>query len=43
VAHRDDGKRMFNFSEMAGTTSTVVLANTYRQTTNAASLQQRSR
>ena len=30
VAHRDDGKRMFNFSEWLGTTSTVVLANTYR-------------
>jgi len=30
VAHRDNGKRMFNFSEWLGTTSTVVLANTYR-------------
>ena len=30
VAHRDDGKRMFNFSEWLGTTSTVALANTYR-------------
>ncbi len=29
VAHRDDGKRMFNFSEWLGTTSTVVLSNTY--------------
>src|ERR1700737_724263 len=30
VAHRDNGKRMFNFSEWLGTTSTVVLSNTYR-------------
>jgi hypothetical protein len=29
VAHRDDGTRMFNFSEWLGTTSTVVLSNTY--------------
>lgn len=29
VAHRDDGARMFNFSEWLGTTTTVVLANTY--------------
>ena len=29
VAHRDNGKRMFNFSEWLGTTSTVVLSNTY--------------
>ena len=29
VAHRDDGKRMFNFSEWLGTTSAVVLSNTY--------------
>jgi hypothetical protein len=29
VAHRDDGRRMFNFSEWLGTTSTVVLSNTY--------------
>jgi hypothetical protein len=29
VAHRDDGKRMFNFSEWLGTTSAVVLTNTY--------------
>jgi hypothetical protein len=29
VAHRDDGERMFNFSEWLGTTSTVVLSNTY--------------
>jgi hypothetical protein len=29
VANRDDGKRMFNFSEWLGTTSTVVLSNTY--------------
>jgi hypothetical protein len=30
VAHRDDGKRMFNFSEWLGTASAVVLSNTYR-------------
>ena len=29
VAHHDDGKRMFNFSEWLGTTSTIVLSNTY--------------
>jgi hypothetical protein len=29
VAHRDNGKRMFNFSEWLGTTSTVVLSNMY--------------
>lgn len=29
VAHRDDGRRMFNFSEWLGTTSSVVLSNTY--------------
>jgi len=29
VAHRDNGKRMFNFSEWLGTTSAVVLGNTY--------------
>lgn len=29
VAHRDDGRRMFNFSEWLGTTSTIVLDNTY--------------
>lgn len=29
VAHRDDGHRMFNFSEWLGTASTVVLSNTY--------------
>lgn len=29
VAHRDNGKRMFNFSEWLGTTSSVVLSNTY--------------
>lgn len=29
VAHRDNGKEMFNFSEWLGTTSTVVLSNTY--------------
>lgn len=29
VAHRDDGRRMFNFSEWLGTASTVVLSNTY--------------
>jgi len=29
VAHRDDGTRMFNFSEWLGTSSTVVLSNTY--------------
>jgi hypothetical protein len=29
VAHRDNGKRMFNFSEWLGTTSAVVLSNTY--------------
>jgi hypothetical protein len=30
VAHRDDGSRMFNFSEWLGTTSAIVLNNTYR-------------
>ena len=30
VAHRDDGTRMFNFSEWLGTASSVVLSNTYR-------------
>lgn len=29
VAHRDDGTRMFNFSEWLGTTSAIVLDNTY--------------
>jgi hypothetical protein len=29
VAHRDTGERMFNFSEWLGTTSAVVLSNTY--------------
>jgi len=29
VAHRDSGKRMFNFSEWLGTASAVVLSNTY--------------
>ncbi len=29
VAHRDDGRRMFNFSEWLGTASTVALSNTY--------------
>jgi hypothetical protein len=29
VAHRDNGKHMFNFSEWMGTTSAVVLSNTY--------------
>jgi hypothetical protein len=29
VAHRDNGKHMFNFSEWLGTASTVVLSNTY--------------
>jgi hypothetical protein len=29
VARRDDGERMFNFSEWLGTASTVVLSNTY--------------
>jgi hypothetical protein len=29
VAHHDDGRRMFNFSEWLGTTSTIVLNNTY--------------
>jgi hypothetical protein len=29
VAHRDSGKRMFNFSEWLGTASTVALNNTY--------------
>jgi len=29
IAHRDNGKRMFNFSEWMGTTSAVVLSNTY--------------
>ena len=29
IAHRDNGKRMFNFSEWLGTTSAVVLSNTY--------------
>ena len=29
VAHRDSGRRMFNFSEWLGTTSSTVLSNTY--------------
>jgi hypothetical protein len=29
VAHRDDGTRMFNFSEWLGTASAVALSNTY--------------
>jgi hypothetical protein len=29
VAHRDNGKRIFNFSEWLGTTSSVLLSNTY--------------
>src|SRR5712691_904053 len=29
VAHRDNGKQMFNFSEWLGTTSAVALSNTY--------------
>jgi len=29
LAHRDNGKRMFNFSEWLGTATTVVLSNTY--------------
>lgn len=29
LAHRDNGDRMFNFSEWLGTTSAVVLSNTY--------------
>lgn len=29
VAHRDDGTHMFNFTEWLGTTSAVVLSNTY--------------
>ena len=29
VAHRDDGKHIFNFSEWMGTASAVVLGNTY--------------
>lgn len=29
VAHRDDGRRMFNFSQWLGTASTVALSNTY--------------
>jgi len=29
VAHRDNGKEMINFSEWLGTTSAVVLSNTY--------------
>jgi hypothetical protein len=29
VAHRDNGQRMFNFSEWLGTTSAVALSNTY--------------
>ncbi len=29
VAHRDDGRRMFNFSEWLGAASTVALSNTY--------------
>ena len=29
VAHRDNGKRTFNFTEWLGTTSAVVLSNTY--------------
>src|SRR6266478_9009197 len=31
VAHRDNGKRMFNISEWLGTTSAVVLSNTYQR------------
>src|SRR5712664_2822333 len=31
VAHRDDGTRMFNFSEWLGTASAVVLSNTYQR------------
>lgn len=30
VAYREDGTRMFNFSEWLGTTSAVLLSNTYR-------------
>jgi hypothetical protein len=30
VAHKEDGSRMFNFSEWLGTTSAVALSNTYR-------------
>jgi hypothetical protein len=29
VAHRDDGRRMFNFSEWLGTASSIVVSNTY--------------
>jgi hypothetical protein len=29
IAHKEDGREMFNFSEWLGTTSTVVLSNTY--------------
>jgi hypothetical protein len=29
IAHKEDGSHMFNFSEWLGTTSTVVLSNTY--------------
>ncbi len=29
VAHRDNGRQMFNYSEWLGTASTVVLSNTY--------------
>ncbi len=31
VAHRDDGRRMFNFSEWLGAASSVVLSNTYHR------------
>ena len=31
VAHNDNGKRMFNFSEWLGTASAVVLSNTYHR------------
>jgi hypothetical protein len=34
IAHRDDGKRMFHFSEWLGTTSTVILNNTYHPGNN---------
>ncbi len=33
MAHRDDGTRMFNFSEWLGTTSAAVLNNTYHPDT----------
>jgi len=41
VAHRDNGKQMFNFPNGWGREH-VVLSNTYHRTTDAVSLQQRA-